>query len=286
VIRFESCYLFTLVGLQIVPSILPPETQVEYISRLLHRDLANPHHKTNINADYHVPYPGPISQGEATDESSEDLKPYTVENKSFFTQPQSSKEITLVPKDSAKHKPLNMSQYLQKKLRWLTLGTQYDWPTRKYPSNPETVFPPDFSGLVSGLFPHIKAESGVVLLYSPKDYMPVHRDVSEQCERGLASFSLGCDGIFVVARGEEEVEGGGRTVAIRVKSGDVVHMDGETRWAWHAMPRTIAGTCPPWLENWPVGTPGATEEDKKMFEKWKGYMAGKRLNISCRQVWD
>jgi hypothetical protein len=70
-------------------------------------------------------------------------------------------------------------------------------------------------------------------------------------------------------------------VVLRVRSGDVVQMAGETRWAWHAMPKVIAQTCPPWLEDWPVksGTPEA-------FEKWRGYMKGKRLNISCRQVWE
>ena len=267
-------------GLQIVPGILPPETQVLLLSQLMHRDLANSKHKINLEADYQIPYPLP-RQDPADTETQND-----VEYKSFFTYPQASKAISLTPKDSSKHKPLNTAQFLAKKLRWLTIGEQYDWPTRSYPKNGPTSFPSDISKLVSGLFPHIKAESGVVLLYSPKDYMPVHRDVSEQCERGLASFSLGCDGIFVVARGEDEVEGGGRTVALRVKSGDVIHMDGETRWAWHAMPRTIAGTCPEWMAQWPVGTPGASEEEKKMYDKWSGYMAGKRLNISCRQVWD
>lgn len=246
----------------------------------MHRDLANSKHKINLEADYQIPYPPP-RLGEAEGES-----PTEVEHRSFFNYPQSSKDTNLIPKDPAKHKPLNTAQFLAKKLRWLTLGEQYDWPTRSYPKHGPTSFPLDISKLVSGLFPHIKAESGVVLLYSPKDYMPVHRDVSEQCERGLASFSLGCDGIFVVARGEYEVEGVGKTVAIRVKSGDVIHMDGETRWAWHAMPRTIAGTCPEWMAQWPVGTPGADEEERKMYEKWRGYMAGKRLNISCRQVWD
>lgn len=120
--------------------------------------------------------------------------------------------------------------------------------------------------------------------------MPVHRDVSEQCERALASFSLGCDGIFLVARGEDEVddpdEKRRRVVAIRVRSGDCIQMTGETRWAWHAMPRTIAGTCPEWLFDWPVGTPGATDVEAKAYAQWTGFMSRKRLNVSCRQVWD
>jgi DNA alkylation damage repair protein AlkB len=181
-----------------------------------------------------------------------------------------------------------MAQFLTSKLRWLTIGDQYDWSTRRYTRGGPSSFPSDLAKLVQGLFPHIRPESGVVLLYSRKDYMPVHRDVSEECQTALASFSLGCDGIFIVARGEDDSEGENRprTAVVRVRSGDCIHLDGETRWAWHAMARTIVGTCPDFLAQWPKDTPGATAEEKKAYEKWKGYMSGKRLNISCRQVWD
>ena len=238
----------------------------------MHKYLANPNHKINLEADYDIDYPN----GEQDYESS------------FFSY--APTDIHSTPKKSASGPSLNMAQFLSKKLRWLTLGSQYDWPTRAYPKNSKTDFPKDIAKLVAGLFPHIRAESGVCLLYGGKDYMPVHRDVSEQCEKALASFSLGCDGIFIVARGEEEIDDPGerrkRVVAIRVRSGDCIHLDGETRWAWHAMPRTIAGTCPDHLKDWPVGTLGASQTDEKAFVKWKGYMGRKRLNVSCRQVWN
>lgn len=197
-----------------------------------------------------------------------------------------------------------MAQYLLKKLRWLTLGQQYDWPTRSYSGHDSTRFPSDISSLVHGLFPSFNSESGVVLLYSPKDYMPVHRDVSEQCTRGLASFSLGCDGLFVIAKDTtvdgdanaaplpmpredaNENEDKKKIVVLRVKSGDVVYMDGETRWAWHAMPKVLAGTCPDFMAQWPAGSEGLMGVEEGSYEKWRGYMAGKRLNISCRQVFD
>ena len=118
--------------------------------------------------------------------------------------------------------------------------------------------------------------------------MPVHRDVSEECQRGLASFSLGCDGLFIIARDKhpdadqvnEDREQ--EMIVIRLRSGDVVQMGGQTRWAWHAMPKVVAGTCPEWLQDWPVR---GLEGEPKMYEKWRGYMRAKRLNISCRQVW-
>jgi alkylated DNA repair protein alkB family protein 1 len=118
--------------------------------------------------------------------------------------------------------------------------------------------------------------------------MPVHRDVSEESPLGLASFSLGCDGLFLISR-DRDKEGVNREeereqemVCIRVRSGDMVQMDGETRWSWHAMPKVMGGTCPDFLADWPV------EEScggRKEYERWRGYMKGKRVNISCRQVW-
>lgn len=260
----------------------------------MHRDLSNPHHKTNINADYNVPYPtekGKKAKSPTTsaqDIDSEDFSPS--DYLSFFTLPQQSgNDNLLTPRDASneKLKPLNMTQYMQKKLRWLTLGQQYDWPTRSYSGHDSTRFPDDISTLVHDLFPTFKSQSGVVLLYSPKDYMPVHRDVSEQCERGLASFSLGCDGIFAIARDSVEgAEDEERTVVLRVKSGDVLYLDGEARWAWHAMPKVIAGTCPDFMKDWPAGSEEMMGVDDDAYERWRGYMAGKRLNISCRQVFD
>ncbi|RDL41671.1 Clavaminate synthase-like protein [Venustampulla echinocandica] len=272
----ETCTVYEhrdFPGLRLLPGLLPPECQKMLVDRLLHRDLSNPLHKTNIHHDFNITYP-PTPTGSA-------------QPSSFFSLPHSSRDHTLNPLNPlSNHKPMNTVQFMQKKLRWLTLGSQYDWTTRSYPAVSPTPFPPDVSALVTTLFQNsFTPESGVVLLYSPKDYMPVHRDVSEECQRGLASFSLGCDGLFIIARNKNPRDEGNENaeqemVVIRVRSGDVVQMDGETRWSWHAMPKVMAGTCPEWLKDWP-----ATEGGRKDYEKWRGYMAGKRLNISCRQVW-
>lgn len=65
--------------------------------------------------------------------------------------------------------------------------------------------------------------------------MPVHRDVSEECQRGLASFTLGCDGLFIIAKDkmgvdENDEEREQEMVVLRVRSGDVVQMGGQTRY--------------------------------------------------------
>ncbi|KAF2801431.1 uncharacterized protein BDZ99DRAFT_577573 [Mytilinidion resinicola] len=282
-------------GLRLFPSLLPPESQWLMLDHLLHRELSIPLHTNNLSQDYTIPYPPHLA--DATSPLS------------FFTYPQNNKHPAFIPINPlSSHKTLNTAQFLQKKLRWLTLGSQYNWSTRSYPPSSPTPFPADLAELVTTLFKaSFKPESGVVLLYSPKDYMPVHRDVSEESPRGLASFTLGCDGLFIIAKEDlprEEREQGDEPeapphhassknsksdspkqpmVVIRVRSGDVVQMDGPTRWAWHAMPKVMAGTCPESLHAWPVKEGGGAPKE---YARWKGYMRSKRLNISCRQVWE
>ncbi|KAF2396642.1 hypothetical protein EJ06DRAFT_559759 [Trichodelitschia bisporula] len=290
-------------GLHIAPSLLSLETQIQFVSQILHTHLANPEHTNSLTADYTIPFPPPMDPSSSSP------------NASFFTYPPNptTQQTQSIPQTLTRlptaapslPQSLNPAQFLSRKLRWLTLGTQYHWPTRSYPTT-GTAFPPALTHLVQALFPALKPESGVVLLYGAKDWMPVHRDVSEVCVRPLASFSFGCEGIFVIAR-DEAREGEGEAAAeaeaegdaadgsesepwdahvltIRVRSGDALFLDGAARWAWHAMPRTLPGTCPAKLADWPVGSERDGKEGRA-YERWRGYMGGKRVNVSCRQVW-
>jgi alkylated DNA repair protein alkB family protein 1 len=288
-----------------LPSLLPPNTQLTLLSRLLHRDLSNPKHKTNIHAHYQVAYyqaaPSPAS--EAQDE------PRHGNIASFFSRSPSSFE-TFPPKDPATHKPLSVSQFLQRKLRWMTLGGQYDWTKKEYPPELPPPFPVDVADLLHGLFPDMKAQAAIVNLYSPGDTLSVHRDVSEECDRGLISISLGCDCIFTVGLEEEDekevrLDGGeiGRlsrneadslfgegmskrvnVLAIRLRSGDAVYMSGRSRFAWHGVPKIIPATCPEWMQEWPAQL--QSENDAGEFEAWRGWMASKRINLNVRQIWE
>ena len=89
------------------------------LNSIMHRDLANPLHKTNIAPDYNMPHPSPDSKAS-----------HPV---SFFNYPPHEANVVLTPLNPhSNHKPMNMIQFLSKRLRWLTLGSQYDWKTRVY----------------------------------------------------------------------------------------------------------------------------------------------------------
>ena len=113
----------------------------------------------------------------------------------------------------------------------------------------------------------------LVNLYSPGDTLSLHRDVSEEVNRGLVSISLGCDAIFIIGTSKGD-DSESQYQVLRLKSGDAVYMSGESRYAWHGVPKIVPNTCPKMLEDWPGSS----------FAAWEGYMKNKRINLNVRQM--
>lgn len=104
--------------------------QRELLNRLLHRDLADPRHRNNVGMHYHIPYevcasPGQLSHpDQAAREAGNDMAASTAASGSFFTCSPYS-DVSFHPIDASMHKALSISQFLNRKLRWMTLGGQY-----------------------------------------------------------------------------------------------------------------------------------------------------------------
>lgn len=268
-----------LPGLQFLPFLLPKRTQETFASRLLHRDLSTPTHKTNVHFHHAIPYHDLLS---ASDGSSSHGSP-----RSSFFHSRPDCPLTFPPIDPDVHKPLTLYQFLNRKLRWMTLGGQYDWTKKAYPEGDYPDFPADIAKLIRSLFPDIRPEAAIVNFYSPGDTLSVHRDVSETSDAGLVSISLGCDGLFIAGL-EDQSTGQIKHIVVRLRSGDAVLMSGSSRFAWHSVPQVIANTCPPWLSDWPASTIHLAEETTPSdpFEAWRGWMANKRINVNIRQMRD
>ncbi|PWY78340.1 oxidoreductase [Aspergillus heteromorphus CBS 117.55] len=262
-------------GLQIIPSLLPPAVQIELLSRLFHRDLSNPRHKTNLHLHYDITYPSPAGS-EAQEYQSSSVDPNSVGGhpSSFF---EDDPARVIDPIDSSVHKPLTVQSVLNKKLRWVTLGGQYDWTAKVYPAERPPAFPTDIAKLLHAMFPATEAQAAILNLYSTGDHLSAHRDVSEECDVGLISISFGCDGLFLISHDD-----GAHCEIIRLRSGDAVYMDGTSRFAWHAVPKIVPGTCPDWLADWPSCS--VDEAATSQRETWKGWMSGKRVNLNVRQM--
>ncbi|KAM3534231.1 hypothetical protein MY4038_002471 [Beauveria bassiana] len=275
---------YILVGLLVVPALVPPAVQKAVLERMLHRDLSNPDHQTNLHLHYHLPYPS----GETTNARS-----------LFALAPTAPALFT--PRDPSVHKPLTPQQVLSRRLHWVTLGGQYDWTARVYPARPPPAFPADLARFLGALFPATDAQAAIVNLYTPGDTMMMHRDVSELTDKGLVSLSFGCDGLFMIAPNKVATatatttkttttttdEGKAAAAAddekdyllLRLRSGDAIYMTQESRCAWHGVPKIVPGTCPEYLENWPA------QEDGQ-FSAWEGWMKTKRINLNVRQMQD
>ncbi|KAI2884702.1 hypothetical protein CBS11852_8586 [Aspergillus niger] len=257
-------------GLQVIPSLLPPAVQVELLSRLFHRDLSNPRHQTNLHLHYDITYPSAVNDGEAV---SADNSPVGAYPPSFFGDDPAR---VIEPKDPNVHKPLTVQSILNRKLRWVTLGGQYDWTAKVYPSERPPEFPRDIAKLLHAMFPATEAQAAILNVYSAGDHLSPHRDVSEDCDVGLISVSFGCDGLFLISHDDGE-----HCEIIRLRSGDAVYMDGTSRFAWHAVPKIVPNTCPKWLANWPSSPhDGAASQ----YDAWRGWMSGKRVNLNVRQM--
>ena len=276
--------LTSVKGLLVIPSFLPSECQTLLLDRMLNRDLSKYAHKTNLDLHYDIQYP--------------EL------GKSFLDY--DKKAVSFVAKDPALHPNLSMERAMTSKLRWMTLGGQYDWTEKRYPDETPPVFPPDLYNLLHGAFPTMKPQAAIGMLlfpvaafcpitwsrhlillkallmskilvnfYSPGDTLSLHRDVSEDVDRGLVSISIGCDAIFIIGLVEDN-DLVSQYQVLRLRSGDAVYMTGKSRYAWHGVPKIIPNTCPKTLKDWP----GLTHP------QWEGYMKTKRINLNVRQMFE
>ncbi|KAG6002585.1 hypothetical protein E4U21_002968 [Claviceps maximensis] len=307
-----------LPGLLIVPDLIPPEIQKTLLCRMLHRDLSNPKHQTNMHLHYTLPYREAESdtQGSST---SADTQPHPSPRPSFFDlapdSPSSSSSPSFLPKDPAIHKPLTAQQVLTRRLHWLTLGGQYDWTNRLYPDQEPPPFPADLSRFLETLFPETRAQAAIVNFYTPGDTMMMHRDVSEETDKGLISLSFGCDCLFMIAPSpptrnsdsgpdsnplqhqhpapethphqdqnqqpsttSDTPDQNKKYLLLRLRSGDAIYMTREARYAWHGVPKVIRGTCPEYLHKWP--------SENGQYTAWEGWMSNKRINLNVRQMRD
>jgi alkylated DNA repair dioxygenase AlkB len=121
----------------------------------------------------------------------------------------------------------------------------------------------------------MKPQAAILNVYSPKDKLSLHRDVSEEVDRGLVSISLGLSCLFVIGL-VDKISGEIRHETILLRSGDVLYMGGESRYAWHGVPRIIPDTCPAYLESWPG----------REFPGYEGWMGKRRINLNVRQMYE
>ncbi|EDV24854.1 uncharacterized protein TRIADDRAFT_24904, partial [Trichoplax adhaerens] len=182
---------------------------------------------------------------------------------------------------------------LMDKLRWTTLGYHYDWSTKEYYHNRKSEFPTDLAELTKLLaatvgFPLFSPEAAIINYYKLDSTLSGHTDHSEfDFTAPLFSISFGQKAIFLL---------GGRTtsvtpVAMYIESGDICIMSGESRLAYHAVPRIILeerNSCSNLQDNNYTSPVLSLNHDcnslQTLWTSFNNYLLGGRINMNVRQV--
>eukprot|EP00850_Spirogloea_muscicola_P001338 SM000005S17135 [mRNA] locus=s5:367661:369607:+ [translate_table: standard] len=175
---------------------------------------------------------------------------------------------------------------LLRRLRWATIGIQFDWSNRQYDHTmPHRPIRKDLVALAARLAcpalppgSTFRAEAAIINFYSEGDMLGGHLDDMEvDLSLPIVSISLGCTAVFLLGGPSRE----DNPLAMLLRSGDVVLMAGPARLCYHGLPRIFSGggsgkeaLLPALLEElqkpgmWPVAD----------------YIHSARININIRQV--
>lgn len=172
---------------------------------------------------------------------------------------------------------------LLRKLRWATLGLQFDWSERNYDvSLPHAKIPDALSRLAKELaMPAMEnaefcAEAAIINYFASDDMLGGHLDDMEaDLSKPIVSISLGCKAVFLLG-GESRQD---PPIAMFLRSGDAVLMSGPARQCFHGVPRIF--TDP---ENCDVPAFQSKFLDSS-DASFVDYIKGSRININIRQVY-
>jgi alkylated DNA repair protein alkB family protein 1 len=229
-------------GLVIIPELIPTNVQKVLIEEILTQHIPPAQHQSNLDLHYNLPRPLDIL---------------------------SKHDIEIPSKDPSKPNT-SLFKVRDKQLRWITLGGQYNWTTKVYPTFKQNtrdfpMFPSKLNRFLNALFPTCKPEAAIINFYSPGDILSPHQDVAEISTNDLISLSLGCECIFYIGVSRSSVP-----LQIILRSGDVIVMGkGPARQAFHGVGRVWRNTISRHL----------AEDDK--YGEW---LTSKRINLNVRQV--
>lgn len=207
-------------------------------------------------------------------------QPPNATNLAAMAQPKSS-EPELEPEPESELQLQAPTLDRLRRLRWATLGYQYQWTSRTYEAGKVTEMPSRLSELCSnlaGALGHaMEPQAAIVNYYNPKvlsDSPPVlalcharsrmraavcsqsHARCDRQSTMGghvddaeldlslpLVSLSLGLSAVFLFGGPTRE----DTPTALWLRSGDAIIVTGEARLCYHGVPRIVEGSCPEFL---------------------------------------
>ncbi|EGF76915.1 hypothetical protein BATDEDRAFT_92196 [Batrachochytrium dendrobatidis JAM81] len=272
-------------GLFILKRAIPPSLQRQLVQECLEKHCKVPN-LSNLDAHYLIPNIGiwKVYQQSKRLNHAELIHPRSIENTETMESTTADGAMKIDPPTDAMTAPKSMSvDAVIHRLRWVTLGHQYDWTRKQYHFDrlhafPDTIatithqilaFTQELTGYSSSQW---RPEAGVINWYHPGDTLMGHQDRSEvDMTAPLVSLSVGLSCVFLISPCESKDI---TPTAIRLDSGDVLIMSKSARRVFHGVPLVIPDTCPDYLMH-------GTDSEWNAFAEW---MDHSRLNINVRQV--
>lgn len=208
-------------GFKLIPGALDEEQQKYWVNQCF-QEYMRPPNKNNLD----LLYEGLPTEGL-----------YNCGKESVLLRKKETGEEVLVPRLD-----------LQRRMRWTTLGYQYNWTTKEYDFDLDPApFPHNlaefcrFTAEACGYGPAFRSEAGIVNFYGLGDTLTSHVDRSELTMGApLLSVSLGSSCVFLVGGTDREDP----VTPIILRSGDVSILSGPSRLFFHGVPRILPGTLP------------------------------------------
>ncbi|KAI5077548.1 hypothetical protein GOP47_0007372 [Adiantum capillus-veneris] len=280
-------------GFYFIPEALGVEEQMHWIEESL-TTFPQPPNRTNHTATY-----GPISDLWSRAQSGETIEQPTEKSNNSTpamlgkhashstVTPQaldqtmwSAVEVSTSESNKHSHSMVIPMKNLLRKLRWATLGLQFDWSKRAYDlSLPHNKIPQDLYELASKLAKpamnnsQFHAEAAIVNYFGCDDMLGGHLDDMEKdWSKPIVSISFGCKAIFLLGGPSREDS----PTAMFLRSGDVVLMAGPARGCFHGIPRIF-------VDPKESDLPDFSSCDLSC-QTFIDYIRTSRINLNIRQV--
>nr|GMD96801.1 alpha-ketoglutarate-dependent dioxygenase alkB [Ipomoea batatas] len=272
-------------GFYFIPGALTIEEQCQWIKDSL-TSFPQPPNRTNHNVIY-----GPIEdlfvsakQGKVlVEEEPSHQRNGTDSNNDQSTATAPSWKFSDVQSFSSRGEACKSvpASVLLRKLRWSTLGLQFDWSKRSYNvSLPHNKIPDDLCQLSTKLATpampsgeDFQPEAAIVNYFGQGDMLGGHLDDMEKdWSKPIVSMSLGCKAIFLIGGNSREHT----PLAMFLRSGDVILMAGAARECFHGVPRIFTDKEHAEISELELQF---SDEDDSFLE----YVRTSRVNINIRQ---
>ncbi|KAJ1834688.1 hypothetical protein LPJ63_001738 [Coemansia sp. RSA 2711] len=203
------------------------------------------------------------------------------------------------PKDKFYSQPAMPADLLER-LRWCTLGWQYNWTTKKYDLG-ASAFDSVLNELMRSIAVAIgnpasaggdacsdnsydgsqfSCQAGIINYYDERTTMAGHVDKTEETmDAPLISLSVGLTCVYLIGGPTRETE----PTPLLLHSGDILAMCGESRLAFHGVPRVLANTSPVCLTKPDAGDNDFLADKYPAWRHFAVYLNAHRINCNARK---